>query len=96
VVRASRLTNAMSDAEPLWRPTRPSGPSSARITAFRAWLARERGLAFVDYESMWRWSVTDLEGFWSAVWQFFGVQRVGAVRAGAGRARDARNPVVSR
>jgi acetoacetyl-CoA synthetase len=73
VVRASRLTNAMSDAEPLWRPSAERA-SSARITAFRAWLARERGLAFVDYESMWRWSVTDLDGFWSAVWQFYGVQ----------------------
>jgi acetoacetyl-CoA synthetase len=72
VVPASRLTKAMSDAEPLWRPSAERA-ASARITAFRAWLARERGLSFPDYESMWRWSVTDLDGFWSAVWQFFGV-----------------------
>ncbi len=26
-----------------------------------------------DYESLWQWSVTDLEGFWSAVWDFFDV-----------------------
>ena len=46
----------------------------ARITAFLAWLERERGLAFADYESLWRWSVTDLEGFWSAVWHFFDIR----------------------
>ena len=32
------------------------------------------GLTFADYEALWRWSVSDLEGFWSAVWQFFGHQ----------------------
>ena len=56
--------------EPLWRPS-PERIARARITAFRAWLARERGLEFADYESLWQWSVNDLEGFWSAVWQFF-------------------------
>jgi acetoacetyl-CoA synthetase len=56
--------------EPLWRPS-AERIARARITAFRAWLARERGLEFEDYESLWRWSVDDLDGFWSAVWQFF-------------------------
>src|SRR6185503_10096938 len=32
------------------------------------------GLTFPDYEAMWSWSVTDLEGFWSAIWEFFDVQ----------------------
>ena len=63
----------MTENEPLWRPS-PERIARARITKFRAWLARERGLAFPDYESMWRWSVSDLEGFWSAVWQFFEVR----------------------
>jgi acetoacetyl-CoA synthetase len=59
--------------EPLWRPSRER-VERARITAFTDWLARERGLVFADYESLWRWSVTDLEGFWSAVWRFFDVR----------------------
>ena len=59
--------------EPMWRPS-PQRCASARITAFLAWLERERGLAFADYESLWRWSVTDLEGFWSAVWHFFDIR----------------------
>ena len=27
----------------------------------------------VDYDALWKWSVTDLEGFWAAVWDWFGV-----------------------
>ncbi len=42
-----------------------------RLTAYRAWLARERGLSFADYEALWRWSTSDLDGFWSSVWQWF-------------------------
>ena len=60
-------------SQPLWQPS-SARIERARITAFRAWLARERGLAFADYESLWQWSTTDLEGFWSAVWQFFDIR----------------------
>ena len=28
---------------------------------------------YTDYETLWKWSVTDLEGFWAAVWDWFGV-----------------------
>ncbi len=28
---------------------------------------------YVDYEALWHWSVTDLEGFWGAVWDWFDV-----------------------
>ncbi len=29
------------------------------------------GLEFDSYLKMWEWSVSDLEGFWSAVWEYF-------------------------
>ena len=50
-----------------------------RITVFTGWLARERGLHFdvsspAGYDAMWRWSVSDLPGFWEAVWQFYDLQ----------------------
>jgi acetoacetyl-CoA synthetase len=32
---------------------------------------RERGHA--SYDELWRWSVEDVEGFWAAIWDFFGV-----------------------
>jgi acetoacetyl-CoA synthetase len=63
----------VTDAGPLWRPS-AERIERARITAFRAWLACERGLTFPDYESLWHWSVTDIEAFWGAVWHFFDVR----------------------
>ncbi len=56
--------------DPLWRPS-PERVRAATITRFLGWLAQHRGLRFPDYESLWQWSVTDLEGFWGAVWHFF-------------------------
>jgi acetoacetyl-CoA synthetase len=38
------------------------------------WLAVERGRRFDDYAQLWRWSVDDLEGFWSSVWEYFGIR----------------------
>src|SRR5687768_1751809 len=38
------------------------------------WLARERGLRFATYQELWRWSVTDLDAFWSSIWDFFKVR----------------------
>ncbi len=38
------------------------------------WLERERRLDLADYDALWRWSVTDLEGFWSSLWDFFEVR----------------------
>jgi acetoacetyl-CoA synthetase len=38
------------------------------------WLARERHLVFATYQELWRWSVTDLDAFWSSVWDFFKIR----------------------
>jgi acetoacetyl-CoA synthetase len=57
----------------LWTPS-SERIATARITAFADWLRTQRGLTFADYEAMWTWSVTDLDAFWSAVWQFFDLQ----------------------
>jgi acetoacetyl-CoA synthetase len=54
----------------LWQPTAADRESS-RVGEFLRWLERERGLAFADYDELWRWSVDELEDFWDAVWQFF-------------------------
>src|SRR3569833_3005978 len=44
----------------------------AHITTFIRWLAKERGLLFRDFDALWDWSVTDLEGFWQAIWDCYG------------------------
>jgi acetoacetyl-CoA synthetase len=63
----------MKPAEPLWHPS-SERVGRAHITAFLRWLERERGLTFADYESLWQWSVNDLEGFWGALWHFLDIR----------------------
>ena len=62
--------------EKLWEPSAELSERS-RMTEYMRWLAAERGLRFDDYHDLWRWSVDDLEGFWSSIWDFFGVQADG-------------------
>jgi acetoacetyl-CoA synthetase len=57
----------------LWTPS-PERIARARITEFRSWLTKERGLTFPDFESMWEWSSTDIDAFWQACWDFFGIE----------------------
>src|SRR3954452_6755879 len=47
-------------------------PSDERVEgAVMTRYMRERG--FDDYESLRRWSVDDLDGFWASIWEFFDV-----------------------
>jgi acetoacetyl-CoA synthetase len=57
----------------LWTPSAERVEAS-NLTAFLRWLAAERGLRFADYQELWRWSVTELEAFWRAVWDYFEVR----------------------
>lgn len=41
------------------------------MAGFIRWLKTERGLEFADYPALWEWSVDDLDGFWSAVRDYF-------------------------
>jgi len=66
----------VSDPTPLWTPSAELVERS-RLTEFMHWLARERDLRFAGYDELWRWSVDDLDGFWAAIWDFFGVQADG-------------------
>jgi acetoacetyl-CoA synthetase len=63
-------------AEKLWGPPAEL-VERARMTEFMRWLEAERSLLFDGYHELWRWSVDDLEGFWSAIWDFFGVRADG-------------------
>jgi acetoacetyl-CoA synthetase len=62
--------------EKLWEPSAEL-VERARMTEYMRWLASERGLRFDGYDDLWRWSVEDLEGFWSSIWDFFAVQADG-------------------
>ncbi len=60
----------MSAHEILWTPS-PERVARATVTRYRQWLAETRGVETEDYEDLWRWSVEDLEGFWSSIVEFF-------------------------
>ena len=57
----------------LWEPSE-GFKANAAITRYTEWLEGEKDLRFEDYTALWEWSVTDIEGFWSSLWQFFEVQ----------------------
>ena len=54
--------------EILWNPE----PHQIEDTALWRFM-RSFPEPFDTYDDLWNWSVTDLAGFWSAVWDFAGV-----------------------
>jgi acetoacetyl-CoA synthetase len=58
--------------EPMWAPS-PERVERANMTRYLRWLRDRRGLRFASYDELWRWSVDDLDGFWTSVWEFFEV-----------------------
>jgi acetoacetyl-CoA synthetase len=62
--------------EPLWKPSSQM-VERARLTEFMRWLEEERSLKLDGYEELWQWSVSDLDGFWRAIWDYFGVRADG-------------------
>jgi acetoacetyl-CoA synthetase len=59
--------------EILWSP--PAVPDEAsQVGRYLGWLAQRHGRSFAGYDELHRWSVSDLEGFWGSLWEFFGVR----------------------
>ena len=63
----------MSEPELLWTPS-TRRIERATITRYQDWLSRSRGLQFDDYASLWQWSVSDIEAFWSSIAEFLDVR----------------------
>ncbi len=51
----------------------PSAPI-AQIRLYQNWLERGRGLKFGSYDELWWWSVSDLDGFWQSIWDYYDLQ----------------------
>ena len=79
---------AATTAGVLWTPP-PDVRETTEVGRYLAWLERERGLAFRDYDELQRWSVDDLAGFWSSIWEFFEVKAHAPYEHGARLRRDA-------
>ncbi|WP_326954493.1 acetoacetate--CoA ligase [Amycolatopsis sp. NBC_01286] len=56
------------------RPVAADVRDTTEIGRYLGWLTTHRGLGFEDYPSLHRWSVTDLDGFWSSIRDYFGVR----------------------
>ena len=63
---------ALTAEVPQWVPT-DQDIADARITDFARFAERRTGSVFPDYSALWRWSVQDIEGFWTSVWDYFDV-----------------------
>jgi acetoacetyl-CoA synthetase len=61
---------SIDEAQPLWSPDHSGGPVST-LELFVDHLRTTRGLDLVDYHALWDWSVTEIEEFWAAVWEYF-------------------------
>ena len=60
-------------AEPLWRP-HPDQIRDSNLARFGEWLREKRSLDLRDHRAFYDWSVRDLEGFWSAIAEFYDVR----------------------
>ncbi|HTS73222.1 MAG TPA: acetoacetate--CoA ligase [Gaiellaceae bacterium] len=63
----------MNQGDIVWTPP-ADAVERTELGRYLRWLRSERGLDLDGYEALWRWSVTDLEEFWSSLWDFFQVR----------------------
>ncbi|SEM51019.1 acetoacetate--CoA ligase [Streptacidiphilus jiangxiensis] len=64
-----------NDPDLLWSPG-PEQLEHSNVAQFLRWLELNRDLRLDGYAELWRWSTTDLAAFWSAVWEFHGLDAV--------------------
>jgi acetoacetyl-CoA synthetase len=63
---------AVREGDLLWTPGE-ARRNRSQVLRFMRWLEEHRGLRLDGYDALWRWSITDLEGFWLSIWDYFGV-----------------------
>ncbi|HWK54931.1 MAG TPA: acetoacetate--CoA ligase [Hyphomicrobiales bacterium] len=59
--------------EVLWQPSR-QWVENSNLHHFRHWLKTERNLEFNDLHALRHWSVTNIDEFWQAIWDFFEIE----------------------
>lgn len=57
----------------IWEPDQRTAERT-NVVKYMRWLEKERGLTFNSYQDLWRWSVDDLEGLWSSIWEYFPIR----------------------
>jgi acetoacetyl-CoA synthetase len=64
---------SVSEGAVLWEPS-DEIKKQAITTKYINWLKTQKGLSFNDYNSLWHWSVTEIEDFWQSLWEFFEIK----------------------
>ena len=64
------MTDQPADRRILWTPT-PERAAASTLAHYIRSLVDRRGLTFGSYQELWDWSVTDLDGFWRSIIDFF-------------------------
>jgi acetoacetyl-CoA synthetase len=67
----------VEEGQLLWAPS-ADFIANSRLAKFMDWLARDGRVRVSDYAALHEWSVKDIDGFWRAVWDYFGVLSDGA------------------
>ncbi len=63
------MTDATREGDLLWSPT-PAQIAHSGIQRYIDWLAAQGGPRHTDYATLWQWSVTDPDAFWTSIWRF--------------------------
>ena len=66
------MTDWVQEGDLLWTPS-AQRIERAHLTQYLGWLAA-RGRRFDSYAALWQWSIDDLDGFWSSLWDYFAIQ----------------------
>ncbi|HEY2536911.1 MAG TPA: acetoacetate--CoA ligase [Solirubrobacteraceae bacterium] len=56
-------------AVPLWQPSAQERERT-ELTRFMRWAGERTGRRFSDYGELWAWSVSEVEDFWVAIWEY--------------------------
>jgi acetoacetyl-CoA synthetase len=64
---------AIAEPKVLWTPSQER-IERATLTRYARWLGVHRGLELDGYHDLWRWSVSDVSGFWGSLVEFLGVR----------------------
>jgi acetoacetyl-CoA synthetase len=67
----------MNHPELLWTPSSEQ-VERAKMTRFQAWVESRQGLRFERYEDLWRWSVENIDAFWSSIVEYFDLRLAGS------------------
>lgn len=65
--------NSVKDGALLWEPS-DEFIQTTNMWRYMQWLKNERGLDFSEYIQLWEWSVSDIEAFWTSIYEFFEIQ----------------------